>query len=94
MPEKKHAEEKVADWMRAHRALLEVARERSALEAREGKVLLWALRAGVHVNLGLWVLRRVRRAAVRICPAHDAGQAPHRRGARVAAGARSCVDAG
>lgn len=34
-----------ADWTRAHAALLELARERSELYGREGKVLLWALRA-------------------------------------------------
>ena len=52
MSEREHERAQAADWVKAHQALLEMARERSSLEAREGKVLLWARRAGVHEQLG------------------------------------------
>src|SRR5687768_12046071 len=42
----------VADWANAHEALLQLARERSELEGREGRALLRARRSGVHVHLG------------------------------------------
>ena len=38
--------------MKAHDELMQLARERGELEGREGKALLWAMRAGVHERLG------------------------------------------
>ena len=52
MSERAGADDEVADWAKAHEALLRLARERSELEGREGRALLWAMRAGVHVHLG------------------------------------------
>jgi len=52
MPVKKHASEDFADWVKAHAELLQVARQRGELAGREGKALLWAMRSGVHVQLG------------------------------------------
>lgn len=40
------------EWVRAHEALIGIARERGELDLREGGALLWALRSGVHVHLG------------------------------------------
>ena len=39
-------------WIEAHEALSRLARERAALDAEEGRWLLRALRAAVHVHLG------------------------------------------
>ena len=52
MSERAGADDEVADWVTAHETLLRLARERSELEGREGRALLWAMRAGVHVHLG------------------------------------------
>ena len=52
MSEREGANEEVADWTKAHEALLQLARERSELEGREGRALLRAMRAGVHAHLG------------------------------------------
>jgi hypothetical protein len=41
-----------SDWVRAHEVLLEIARERAALDAKEAPALLRARRAAVHVHLG------------------------------------------
>jgi hypothetical protein len=40
------------DWVQAHEALTRLARERAAADAEEGRWLLCALRAAVHVHLG------------------------------------------
>lgn len=45
-------EAKEHEWMRAHRALSRLARERAAADAEEGRALLAALRAGAHAQLG------------------------------------------
>jgi hypothetical protein len=42
----------VAPWVRAHEAVLEVAKERAGLERREGTSLLRAFRERVHQHLG------------------------------------------
>jgi hypothetical protein len=41
-----------SDWVRAHEALLGMARERAVLDAKEAPALLRARRAAVHVHLG------------------------------------------
>jgi hypothetical protein len=40
------------DWVEAHAALTRLARERAAADAEEGRWLLYAFRAAVHVHLG------------------------------------------
>jgi hypothetical protein len=40
------------DWVQAHAALTRLARERATADAKEGRWLLCALRAAVHVHLG------------------------------------------
>ena len=40
------------DWVQAHAALTRLARERAAADAEEGRWLLCAFRAAVHVHLG------------------------------------------
>ena len=52
MSERAGVDGEVADWATAHEALLQLARERGELEGREGRALLLAMRAGVHVHLG------------------------------------------
>lgn len=52
MQEREHATKEMGDWLKAHQALLQMARERSALEGREGQGLLCALRSNVHLHLG------------------------------------------
>jgi hypothetical protein len=52
MSEREPADDNVADWARAHEALLQLAGERSELEGREGRALLRAMRSRVHLHLG------------------------------------------
>ena len=52
MLERDGADGGVADWAKAHAALVQLALERSELEGREGRALLRAMRSGVHVHLG------------------------------------------
>jgi hypothetical protein len=52
MPERERADDEMANWAKAHETLLQLARERSELEGREGRALLLAMRAKVHVHLG------------------------------------------
>jgi hypothetical protein len=40
------------EWQRAHRVLSQLARQRSAADAEEGRCLLAALRSATHVHLG------------------------------------------
>ena len=52
MSEREFDDDEVDDWTKAHESLLQLARERSELEGREGRALLRAVRSGVHVHLG------------------------------------------
>ena len=45
-------EQETSAWMRAHRELSRLARERAAADAEEGRWLLAALRSAAHVHLG------------------------------------------
>ena len=52
MSERERADDEASDWTKAHQALLQLAQERSELEGREGRALLLAMGARVHVHLG------------------------------------------
>src|SRR5688500_14864562 len=42
----------IGEWIRAHEAICSLAKQRAALDHSEGKVLLRAVRARVHEQLG------------------------------------------
>lgn len=50
--ERARVEKTECNWVRAHEALTQLARERAAADAEEGRWLLAALRSAAHVHLG------------------------------------------
>src|SRR6185503_16251603 len=83
------AKREAPPWQVAHETLSRLARERAAADAEEGRWLLAAQRAAVHVHLGYGGFGRIRRTHVRIQATHDAGKAARGRGARELAPARA-----